>query len=356
MQNVNATAYIRAAFTVSDPAAFAKLRLIHQWNDGFIAYVNGAQITSQNAPAVPDWNSAATSTHSATIVDTYDYVLPPGLLRTGANVLAIHGLNVSAADASFLMLPKLDGVSPAITSTGYTTTPTPGAANAAVKTNVGPFVSNVTKDPNPAADWRRGKSRFERHCAGNAESASTRGSQSVQLKYRVMYNAEQSLDMTPTGVADTFSARIPTSGIGAGQMLRWRVVATDNTGVSATAPEYSDPNDNEQYYGTVIVDPAIETNLPVLYWFIQSTSALDGSDTPTRCSLFYKAVGDPGVGRFYDNVLVDRHGQSSSGFLKRATTSTSMKTTGSSGTPRRSEQRTWICSRTGVTNRRHTTG
>ena len=51
-------------------------------------------------------------------------------------------------------------------------------------------------------------------------------------------------------------------------MLRWRVVATDNTAVTGTAPAFSDPIDNEQYYGTVAVDSTIETSLPVLYWFI----------------------------------------------------------------------------------------
>ena len=150
-----------------------------------------------------------------------------------------------------------------------------------------------------------------------------------------------SMDMAPTGVPDTYFAAIPTNTLGPGQMLRWRVVATDNTGVSGTAPEFSDLNDNEQYYGTVAVDSTIATNLPVLYWFIQSSAALDGSDTPTRCALFYKAIGDTGVGRFYDNVLADRHGQSSSGFPKKSS--------------QRSEPRTWTSCRTGATNPKRTT-
>ena len=149
MHDVNASAYIRVPFTVTNPADFATLRLTHRWNDGFIAYVNGTQITAQNAPATPDWNSTATGTHSGGIVDTYDYTLPAGLLRAGTNILAIHGLNVTAADASFLMLPRLDGITAQVASSGYIATPTPGAANAAIKTNVGPFVSNVTKNPNP---------------------------------------------------------------------------------------------------------------------------------------------------------------------------------------------------------------
>ena len=116
MHNVNATAYLRVPFTVTNPADFATLRLTQRWNDGFIAYVNGTQITAQNAPPTPDWNSTATGTHSAGIVDTFDYTLPAGLLRAGTNILAIHGLNLTAADANFLMLPKLDGITAQVAS------------------------------------------------------------------------------------------------------------------------------------------------------------------------------------------------------------------------------------------------
>jgi hypothetical protein len=79
----------------------------------------------------------------------------------------------------------------------------------------------------------------------------------VQLKYVVMYGSEVSVNMVDTGVAPgdppethTWAGQIPTSTLGAGQMLRWRVVATDNTAIAGTGPAFSDPIDNEQYYGT----------------------------------------------------------------------------------------------------------
>jgi hypothetical protein len=99
MQGVNASAYLRVPFTLATPADVASLRLTHRWNDGFIAYVNGTQVAAQNAPASPAYNSTATGTHSGSIVDTYDFTPPGGLLRAGSNILAIQGLNLTAADA-----------------------------------------------------------------------------------------------------------------------------------------------------------------------------------------------------------------------------------------------------------------
>jgi hypothetical protein len=99
--------------------------------------------------------------------------------------------------------------------------------------------------------------------------------------------------------------------------LRWRVVATDNTAVAGTAPEYSDILDNEQYYGTVAVDSSIASNLPVLYWFKRDADSADNA-SGVRNSFFFRALGEPGVGRFYDNVEINLHGQSSSGFPKKS--------------------------------------
>src|SRR4030095_11070035 len=112
-----------------------------------------------------------------------------------------------------------------------------------------------------------------------------------------MFAAEQTVTMQDDGVAPDavandhiYSSQIPTDTLGPGQMLRWRVVATDNTGATSTGPEFSDAIDSEKYFGTVAVDSTIETNLPVLYWFIPTPTAAD-NQTGTRCSFFFTAVG-----------------------------------------------------------------
>ena len=56
----NNSCYVRLPFRVDDPAAFSQWRLLVQYNDGFIAYLNGHEVARRNAPDNAAWNSAAT--------------------------------------------------------------------------------------------------------------------------------------------------------------------------------------------------------------------------------------------------------------------------------------------------------
>jgi len=69
------------------------------------------------------------------------------------------------------------------------------------------------------------------------------------------------------------------------------------------------PTNAPQYFGTVIARPSLDTNLPVLQWFVQNTTALNTSGS--RGSLFYR-------GQFYDNIFMDLHGQSTRSFPKKS--------------------------------------
>src|SRR6185295_297141 len=204
-----------------------------------------------------------------------------------------------------------------IGAAGYLTAPTPGKQNSTAKTNLGPFVSGVTKNPDPRPTGTAASPPLTINATVVPSLRPLAASNPVQLKYVVMFGAEQTVNMTLTATPNVYTAQIPTATLGAGQMLRWRVVASDNTAVIGTAPEYSDPLDNERYYGTVAVDSSIASSLPVFYWFTPSSTAAD-NQTGTRNSFFFKAPGDTGVGRFYDNVEINVHGQSSSGFTKKS--------------------------------------
>jgi len=127
MHGINASAYIRVPFSVPIALGMDELRFRIKYNDGFVAYVNGQEIATANAPAVPSWDATATSAHGgATALMTELFVSnAPGLLQSGPNVLAIHGLNIAAQDSDFLVLPELE----AVRRLGFFATPTPGAAN-----------------------------------------------------------------------------------------------------------------------------------------------------------------------------------------------------------------------------------
>ncbi|HXG49205.1 MAG TPA: lamin tail domain-containing protein, partial [Methylomirabilota bacterium] len=134
MSHRSASVYLRLPLVVEDPAAFQSLRLRVKYDDGFAAYLNGRMVVSRQAPEVLQWNSAATAPHGGLAALAFEeFVLPdaPSLLRPGVNVLALHRLNVAADDATFLLLPEVEGVSVATSQGRYLQPPTPGAANGA---------------------------------------------------------------------------------------------------------------------------------------------------------------------------------------------------------------------------------
>lgn len=320
----SASVFIRIPFNVTDASVFDSVHLTMKWSDGFVAWINGVQVGTFGAPTPPLYNSLATLTHSYGAPFTIPVPTPTSTLRMGTNILAIQALNNATTNAYFAVLPQIDGVNVQQGVSGYLSTPTPGNANSNAKTNLGPFVSAVTNNPSPRPTGTAASPPLVIIARVLPSLRPLAAAAPVQLKYRVMFNAETSVDMTDLGPAAgatagtrLYSASIPTAALGAGQMLRWRVVATDNTGVPGTAPAFLDALDNEEYYGTVAADSSIESNLPVLYWFTANQAAAENA-VGTRNSFFFKAIGDPGVGRFYDNVEINLHGQSSSGFPKKS--------------------------------------
>lgn len=132
MLSNNATAYIRVPFNVPNPNAFQNLKLRMKYDDGFLAYLNGQLVAARNPPGSPQWNSTATAPAPDSQSFVYEDIVfnnLPGLLLAGANVLAIHGLNVSSTDPDFLILPELEGLATGNTVERYFTPPTPGAIN-----------------------------------------------------------------------------------------------------------------------------------------------------------------------------------------------------------------------------------
>jgi hypothetical protein len=134
MYGRSSSAYMRAPFTVADPSVFSSLTLRVEYNDGFAAYLNGTKIASRNIPATPVWNSVATAARSAASALAYEEIDVTGnlgLLRAGANVLALHGVNESASGAQFLVLAELvENKLLGSATNHYFATPTPGTYNA----------------------------------------------------------------------------------------------------------------------------------------------------------------------------------------------------------------------------------
>ncbi|HAV61832.1 MAG TPA: hypothetical protein DCY13_05665, partial [Verrucomicrobiales bacterium] len=114
MLGVNGSAYLRVAFDTAgvNLADLNQLSLLVQYDDGFVAYLNGVEVQAANAPASRAWNSLATAGNAdSAAVNFQAFNVSPhlGLLKPGANVLAIHGLNVSTNSSDFLCNVELIG-------------------------------------------------------------------------------------------------------------------------------------------------------------------------------------------------------------------------------------------------------
>lgn len=113
MQGQNGSAFIRFPFEVNASNEFDRLILQMQYDDGFVAHLNGQEVARRNAPAAATWNSTATGARpnqQAVVFEDIDITANLGSLQQGNNVLAIHGLNRTPNDGDFLVLPKLVGV------------------------------------------------------------------------------------------------------------------------------------------------------------------------------------------------------------------------------------------------------
>lgn len=104
--------YIRAPFTISESVpSYDFMTLQIQYDDGFVAYLNGTQVAiSNNLPASPDWNDQTTTDHQDVLAEqfaNFDITAHLGLLQPGQNVLAIHGVNHGSGSSDFLISPRI---------------------------------------------------------------------------------------------------------------------------------------------------------------------------------------------------------------------------------------------------------
>lgn len=133
MKNVNASAFMRIPFEVAQVANLQDLRLDITYDDGFVAWINGTEVARRNAPGgvgtIPAFNAAATA--SAGGSESINLSAFLSSLNDGTNILAIQGLNASASDSDFLIIPTLSAEQ-AVSGSRYFTTPTPGQPNAPV--------------------------------------------------------------------------------------------------------------------------------------------------------------------------------------------------------------------------------
>ena len=139
LNDMNATymsVYMRRAFTVAGPVTALILEM--DYDDGFVAYLNGTEVARANMPAgIISYNTPSPGGHEAGTAEYFR--INPGLLRTGINVLAVQGHNHGMWSTDFSMIPALHNES---------TGPQPTATDEPTETPLPPTATNT---PQPSA-------------------------------------------------------------------------------------------------------------------------------------------------------------------------------------------------------------
>jgi hypothetical protein len=105
--------YARKLFWIDDPQRVQSLVLGMLWDDGYIAYINGVRVNSQNPPTIVAYNQpASSSTHesccgSTCVPDKFDLSSYSDILVPGYNVLAVQVHNAPSTSSDFLFVPSL---------------------------------------------------------------------------------------------------------------------------------------------------------------------------------------------------------------------------------------------------------
>ena len=318
LRNVNPSILIRSTFTLANPAAFKSYTLKMKYEDGFVAFVNGTQVAQANNPASLTYNAVAPVALDETIVNSWtEFTIPANLLRAGANLLAIQGLNSSSSSSDFIILPEIAAATGVVIGAPvYFSTTTPNALNGVG--TAGPVIFNpLPAEPNVPRPTGTGTSP---PLVVSVKVMKTQYNISaVRVYQRIMYNSESVITMLDNGVAPDvvandgiYTANLPTTAVAAAQMLRWRFEAVDAGGNLTKLPAFTAPLDSPQYFGTVAQSTlAANSQLPVLEWFVEGAASTGPTAAAFRGSCYY-------LGYFYDNTGHEIHGQSTAGLAKKS--------------------------------------
>jgi len=105
MRGRYASVYIRTTFDVKSVAEIGALYLYVNFDDGFIAYLNGAEVAS--ASVAPSAEGLRVGLHEAGRFEEFEIRGPARLLRPGTNLLAIEGHNADINSSDLSLDPIL---------------------------------------------------------------------------------------------------------------------------------------------------------------------------------------------------------------------------------------------------------
>ena len=121
------TYYFRHSFSMPiDPAMIATMQLRANYDDGFVAYINGVEVTRQSLPGgTIDFNTTA-GFHEDGSYQSINITAFADELVSGTNVLAVEVHNQSTSSSDIVWNASLDYTLPSVTRGPYLQSGTPG--------------------------------------------------------------------------------------------------------------------------------------------------------------------------------------------------------------------------------------
>lgn len=257
MRGQYASVYLRRSFAVAEPEAISALRLEAVYDDGFRVWINGQEVFSSNLPLgdVP-FDGTSGPARESNDPETFEAGIPPGLLRTTGNVLAVQAHNSSLnASSDFFFDARLTGVKGPVGQG-----PSPGRRNLAFSTNAPPALRQIEHSPV--------RPRSGETVRVQAKVSDPEGVASVTLETQVvepgayleLTDAEYETRWTPTSMRDDgtggdavagdgiYTATVPGDTQRHRRLVRYRVRAVDALGAAVRAPYADDPQPNFAYF------------------------------------------------------------------------------------------------------------
>jgi len=259
MQGNYTCVFLRKTFEVSDPCAVSNIWLDAIYDDGWNAWINGkfvkgANVSGQELP----YNATAGDALENHDWNEFYLPTPSGYLEPNTNVLAMQLFNSSLSSSSdcFLNVRLVDR--PASSSAS----PTPGQRNTTYSANIPPQMRQVNHDPKQPKGGEDVKI--------TVKVTDPDGVQSVTLSYQLVHPGsyieiddpeyetnwtDANSPMTDDGTAgdevagDSIYTVVLSRSLHTNRLLvRYRITATDNTGLSITGPYTHDPQPNFAYF------------------------------------------------------------------------------------------------------------
>lgn len=100
MQGNYSTVFLRSEFTVQNLGQLGEVRIGANWDDGFMLWINGAEVLSQQPPSSLNYDALATGSHESGSMETFTFTATELGLIEGENTIAVLGCNITLDGSS----------------------------------------------------------------------------------------------------------------------------------------------------------------------------------------------------------------------------------------------------------------